>query len=74
MTRVNYILLLLLLCLPVYSYADSQTEQKSEQIEIHFDLNSYCVSSDYQNNRENLDRLSNMGVIMKSTLKNIDAY
>ncbi|MFR9592890.1 MAG: DUF3575 domain-containing protein [Rikenellaceae bacterium] len=64
MKKVISILLMLLLCFPAYSQdaslTDSQTEQKSKQIEIYFDLNSYVIDPEYQNNGENLIELSNL--------------
>ncbi|MFR9543931.1 MAG: DUF3575 domain-containing protein, partial [Rikenellaceae bacterium] len=64
MKKVISILLMLLLCFPAYSQdaslTDSQTEQKSKQIEIYFDLNSYVVDSEYQNNNESLTNLTDL--------------
>lgn len=53
---------MLLVCFQGYSQdkslIDSQAEQKSKQVEIYFDLNSYALDSRFQNNRDNLTKLS----------------
>ncbi len=53
---------MLLLCFPAYSQDESltngDTEQKSEKIEIHFDLNSCAIDSEYKTNSKNLSQLA----------------
>ncbi len=65
MKKVTSILTtMLLLCFPAYSQDaslnDSLTEQKSDRIEISFDLNSYVVNPDFSNNKENLKQLAGL--------------
>lgn len=65
MKKVISILLLLLICYPVYSQdskiqTDSQAEQKSDEIKIYFDHNSYAIDLDLQQNRESLSHFSDL--------------
>ncbi len=61
---ISILTTMLLLCFPAYSQdeslTDSQTEQKSKEIEIYFDLNSCVVDSAYHRNSESLSNLVNL--------------
>ncbi len=60
MKQVVSIILLLILCNPINSYANGKTKRQSEQIEIHFNQAGYAVRADYADNKKNLDSLSNL--------------
>ncbi len=65
MKKVTSILItMLLLCFPAYSQdeslTDSQTEQKSERIEIFFDLGSYVIDPTFSDNQASLIQLADM--------------
>ncbi len=64
MKKVIGIIFMLLVCFQGYSQdkslADGGAKQKSKQVEIYFDLNSYVIDSCFQNNRENLTKLSDL--------------
>ncbi len=55
---------MLLACFPVHSQDESLTDkgtgQESKQVEMYFDLDSYDLDSCFQNNRDNLTKLSDL--------------
>ncbi len=61
---ISILTTMLLLCFPAYSQdeslTDSQTEQKSKEIEIYFDLDSYAIDPEYQHNRKSLSDLADL--------------
>ncbi len=57
MKQVTRIILFLLLYFPAHSQNITQSERKSDRIEISFDLNSYVVDPNFGDNRERLKQL-----------------